>query len=220
MDRYGAEWTTVVGIVGDVRHQALEAEPQPEYYVHYLQRPDRAQYASLIIESSVEPSSLIGPVSAALRQLDPDVPAEFTTMESRLSSSVADRRFTMLVLSLFAVLALTLAAVGIYGVVSYSVAQRTREIGIRMALGAEPASLLAMTLRRSLAVVLAGMLIGGIGAYALTRVMRNLLFEVSPTDPLTLAAVVAVLTAIAGLATYVPARRGTRVDPLITMRSE
>ncbi len=220
MDRYGVEWTTIIGIVGDVRHDALSAEPDPEYYVHYLQRPDRAQDATVVIESSLETGTLIQPVRAALRQLDPDVPAEFTTMASRLSASVADRRFTMLVLSIFAALALILAAVGIYGVVSYSVAQRTREIGIRMAMGAEPASVLAMTLRRSLGVVLVGIAVGGIGAFALTRVMRNLLFEVSPTDPLTLIVVVLVLTAIAGLASYVPARRGTRVDPLITMRVE
>ena len=126
----------------------------------------------------------------------------------------------MLVLGTFAALPLVLAAVGIYGVVSYSVAQRNREIGIRMALGAAPASVLAMTLRRSLVAVVIGMAVGTLGALALTRVMRNLLYKVSPGDPLSLAAVVLVLSGIALLASYVPARRGTRVDPLITMRAE
>jgi putative ABC transport system permease protein len=141
-------------------------------------------------------------------------------MASRLSSSVADRRFTMMVLGVFAALALILAAVGIYGVVSYSVAQRTREIGIRMALGALPESVLAMMLRRSLTVVLIGLAVGTISALLITRVMRSLLYEVSPGDPLTLALVVLVLSGVAGLASYVPARRGTRVDPRITMQAE
>jgi len=220
MDRYGTVWTTVIGVVGDVRHDGLTAGPQPEYYVHYLQRPDRAQYASVVIEASVQAGSLVQPVNELLRGLDRDVPAEFTVMRQMLSSSVADRRFTMMVLSAFAGLALLLAAVGIYGVVSYSVERRRREIGIRMALGARPESVLAMTLRRSMLVVGAGMVVGILGALALAKVLRNLLFEVRPTDPLTLVAVVGVLLAVALLACFVPARKGTQVDPMITMRAE
>ncbi len=220
MDRYGAEWTTVIGIVGDVRHSGLATETQPEYYVHYLQRPDRSQFATIVLEGSIAATSLVQPVDAAIRSFDPDVPAEFTSMAVRRSSSVADRRFIMMVLALFAALALILAAVGIYGVVSYSVAQRTRETGIRIALGADPTSVLWMTLRRALTVVFIGIAVGALGAVGLTRLLRNLLYEVSPTDPTTLIGVVLILTAVAALASYAPARRGTRVDPLITMRMD
>ena len=220
MDRYGAIWTTVIGVVGDVRHDDLAAGTQPEYFVPYRQRPDRAQQATVVIEASTPPSQLVQPVNEQLRALDPDVPAEFMLMRDRVSASVSDRRFTMLILSGFAGVALVLAAVGIYGVVSYSVERRRREIGIRIALGARPEGVLALMMRRSMAVVLIGMAVGAVGTAAITRVMRRLLFSVSPTDPLTLACVVLLLLAVAALASWIPARRGTRVDPLVTMRSE
>lgn len=220
MDNYGDRWTRIIGVVGDVRHDGLAAEPQAEYFVHYHQRPDRAQSASVVVETSTGPELLVGPVSDRLRALDPEVPAEFAPMSRLVAASVSGRRFPMLVLSVFATLALLLAAVGIYGVVSYSVERRRREIGIRMALGARPQSVLMETLRRSAVVVGVGAVLGVVGALVATRVMQSLLFEVRPTDPGILVGVLVVLLGVAVLASWVPARRGTRVDPLITMRAE
>lgn len=217
---YPDRWITIVGVVGNVRHGALLEEPAPEIYVHYLQRPDRARSAVLALRTRVPPAEVVSVARARIRALDPDVPAEFATMSARVVDSVADRRFTMLVLGAFAVVALLLAAVGIYGVVSYSVAGRTREIGIRLALGASPGSVRGMVQRSAMRMTLAGVVVGIAGALLLTRALRGLLFGVSPTDPTTFAGVVVILTGVAWLASYLPARRTTRVDPMITMRAE
>jgi putative ABC transport system permease protein len=209
-----------VGVVGDVRHGALLEDPAPEIYVHYLQRPNRAQSAVITLRTSVPPSGVVGAARGRVRELDPDVPAEFATMSARVVESVADRRFTMLVLGAFAVVALLLAAVGIYGVVSYAVARRTREIGIRLALGATPGSVRGMVQRNAMRMTLGGVVVGIAGALFLSRVLQGLLYGVSPTDPATFAGVVVILTGVAWLASYLPARRTTRVDPIITMRAE
>jgi predicted permease len=220
MDSHYDRWATIVGVVGDVRHRDLARPAQPEYFVHYLQRPDRIRHAAVVIRTPGRPASLAGPVRDRLRRADPDVPARFVPMESWLADSVASRRFVMVVLGAFAGLALILAAVGIYGVVSYTVARRTREVGIRMALGAEPTRVRDMLIHQSMLRVLIGAGLGLAAALVLTRTLRSLLYEVSPTDPATFVMMATVLGAAAWLASYLPARRATRVDPILTMRAE
>jgi putative ABC transport system permease protein len=217
---YPDRWITIVGVVGNVRHGGLLAGWPGEVYVHYLQRPARIQEAVVTLRASVPPATLIGPARERIRAVDPDVPAEFATMGARVSGTVADRRFTMLTLGAFALVALLLSAVGIYGVVSHAVARRTREIGIRLALGAEPRAVRALVQRNAMRTAAAGAVLGVLGALLLTRMLRGLLYGVSPTDPLTFGAVVLVLGAVAWLASYLPARRTTRIDPMITMRAE
>ena len=159
-------------------------------------------------------------VKALVREVDSDVPAAYASMEQRIGRSVADRRFTMALLGVFAAVALLLSAVGIYGVVSYSVARRTREIGIRMALGAEPGGVRWVVLRDAMGMVVAGLGVGLVGAVAVTRLLRNMLFEVSATDVPTFVGVALVLAAVALLATWLPVQRTTRIDPMITMQAD
>ena len=221
MDGPGVEpWATVVGIVRNVPGAAITQPQRPTYYYSYRQLPYRTRFMTIVVRTAVDPAAVVGQVRAAIVAADPSVPLEFRTMEEQIASSVADRRFTMLVLSTFAAAALLLAAVGIYGVVSYTVAQRTREIGIRIALGAMPASVARMVQGRAMLMVGVGIVLGVAGALALTRVMRSLLFEISPGDPLTFGAVILVLAAAGWLASWLPARRGTRVDPMLAIRNE
>jgi putative ABC transport system permease protein len=213
-------WTTIVGVVGNVRHYGLTAEARPETYVHYLQRPMRARGANLTLEASGEASALAAAVREHVRRRDDRVPMELSSMEALLGRSLAERRFTMAILAVFGAVALALAAIGIYGVVSYSVARRRREMGIRIALGAPPRGVRRLVVRRSMALVATGIAIGVLGALALTRLLETLLYEVSPTDPLTFAAVILLLAATAWLASFIPALRGSRTDPMITMREQ
>jgi putative ABC transport system permease protein len=217
---YPDRWLTIVGVIGDVRHEGLLTEPRPEIYVHYLQRPARAASAVFVLRASTPPGRLAPAARARVAALDPDVPATFATMQARVLDAVADRRFAALVLAGFALVALLLAAVGIYGVVSYSVERRTREIGIRLALGGEPAAVRALVQRHALAVALAGIVAGAGGALLLSRFLRGLLHGVSPTDPAIFVGSALALAAVAWLASYVPARRTTRVDPMSALRSE
>jgi len=223
MDSYWNQekWATVVGVVGDVRQRSLIEEARPGYYFSYRQRPSRSWSMTVAVRPERGRAVDLGPpVRDVVRRIDPDVPVSITTMESRVSTAVADRRFSMLVLVVFAVVALVLASVGIYGVVAYTVARRTREIGIRVALGADPVSVRRFVQRDALLGAAAGG-VAGIGlALALTRIMQSLLYEVSPTDPVTFAAVVATLGAVAWLAAYMPSRRGSKVDPLQAIRAE
>lgn len=216
---YGPDrWVTVVGVVGDVRNKSMTQSAAPIVYVNPLQRPFRARYAVLLLRGSVPPTTLIPPVRARLRQLG--IPAEFQTMNARVSSSVAGRRFSASVLGLFALVALVLAAVGIYGVVSYQVVQRTREMGIRMALGAQPAQVRNLVMRNSMRVVALGLAAGVLATPLLTRVFQNLLFGVSAADPATFVGVLLLFSTVAVLACLIPARRATRVDPVIALRPE
>jgi putative ABC transport system permease protein len=216
---YGADrWITIVGVVGDVRDASLTAPTPPTIYVNPYQRPMRARYTSLVLRSSVAPQSLIGPVGALLKQRG--VPAKFQTMDSILSGSVAARRFSTSVLSFFAGIALILAAIGIYGVVSYQVVQRTREIGIRMALGAQPTQVRSLIVRNSMRVVGLGLIVGILATPLLTRVLQTLLFGISPTDPGTLLIVLVLFGIVAIVASLIPAHRATRVDPVLALRSE
>jgi putative ABC transport system permease protein len=210
----------IVGIVGDVHHQGLETEAGPEYYVSYQQTPPR--HAVLVIRTLTDnPSSMIASLRSAIKQVDQEqYVAAIEPMDQLLAESLARRRFNMMLLAVFAGVALLLAAVGIYGVMSYSVTQRTHEIGIRIALGAQARDVLKMVVRQGMTLVLVGVLIGVVAAFSLTRIMRSLLFGVSPTDVVTFAGVSIVLAGVALLACLIPARRATRVDPMVALRYE
>jgi putative ABC transport system permease protein len=175
----------------------------------------------MVVRTESEPLGYVAAIKGALQKIDPDQPtASIRPMTGYLAQSVAQRRFNMLLLALFAGLALVLAAVGIYGVISYSVAQREREVGIRMALGAQAGDVLALIVRQGMRPALLGLLAGVLVAAAMTRFMRNLLFQVSAIDPFVFGAVAFVLTLVAALACLIPARRATRVDPAVALRSE
>jgi predicted permease len=212
-------WMTVIGVVGRVKQDALDAESRMAYYRYQGQTPSRAM--NVVVQTTGSPAAIADRVTETIRALDPDMPIyKMRTMGQRVDESLAERRFSMLLLTLFAVLALGLAAIGIYGVMAYLVSQGTRELGIRLALGAAPNDLLMLVVRQGLSVAFAGMALGLTGALVLTRFMNALLFGVRATDPLTFVAIPAALTLVALLAIYVPARRAARVDPLVSLRSE
>ncbi len=213
-------WARVIGVVGDVRHRSLTEDVAPTYYFHYVQRPMRMLSAHAVVDVAGDPRALATPIRTAARRASPDVPVDVRPMDGVVLSAVGDRRFTMLILAAFGLSALLLAAVGIYGVVSYSVARRTREMGIRIALGARPVDVRSLVQRGALVTVVVGSAAGLLGALALSRVVRSFLYQVSPADPLTLGAVAAALVGTAWLASWIPARRSTRVDPMRTMRAE
>jgi putative ABC transport system permease protein len=216
---FGAELTTVIGVVSDIRHQGLDREIESVIYLSYrqLSRPGMA----LVLRSAVDPSSLAPALRSAVHEGDPALPVfQVMTMDERLSNSVAARRFNLLLLGTFAALALLLAGVGVYGVIAYVVTGRTHEVGIRMALGAQSADVLRLFIKQGMALVLLGVGVGLLGAFALTRVMTSLLFDVSADDPLTFAGVALLLSLIALLACYLPARRAARIDPLVALRHE
>ena len=212
----------VVGVVGDIRHRDVGREAYPTVYFPYTQRPFRTQYgASLVVEAATgDPNALVPALRDVLHAADPDVPIRTTALGSAVRSSLGERRFLMFVMGGFSVLALVLATVGIFGVVSYSVGRRTREIGIRVALGAAPESVVRMVVWAAMTMVTGGLLVGLVAALVLTRAMRSFLYEVSPTDPTTVGTALAALFGAALLASWLPARSGTRVDPMLTMKSE
>ena len=209
----------IVGIVGDVRQQDLESDARATIYWP----PSRFTYSfmTIAVRTAGDPRGIVSGAVAALHDLDPNVAAaDVKTMEEVIDVSVARRRLTMLLLSIFAGLALVLAAVGIYGVIGYSVSQRTQEIGIRMALGAPRASVMRMVIGQAMALASIGLAAGAVGAWLLTRLMQKLLFGVTASDPMTFVAVSALLALVAALAASVPGLRATRVDPVIALRSE
>ena len=215
-----APWREVIGVVKDVRQNDFIAEPKMQMYFPYRQLKDLAANA-LVVRTSVEPMSLATSVRNAIWAVDKDQPvAAIDTMDHIVSEAIARQRFSMLLLGIFAALALVLAAVGVYGVMSYSVAQRTHEIGIRMALGARRADVLQMTIKQGLKLVGAGMIFGLAAAFLMTRVLASLLFGISATDPVTFIGISLVLLAVAILASYVPALRATKVDPIIALRAQ
>jgi len=214
------DWIQVVGVVKDVRQFELNADPKPQMYLTYRQF-GFFDAQDLVVKTDVDPASMANAVRKAVWEIDKDQPvSNVRTMETILADSIARQRFSMLLLAIFAGVALVLAAVGIYGVMSYSVAQRTHEIGIRMALGAQTMTVLKLAIGYGLKLVLAGIAIGLIVAFALTRVMSTLLFGVTATDPTTFALISLLLIGVAAIASYIPARRATRVNPIIALRYE
>jgi putative ABC transport system permease protein len=213
-------WREVIGVVKDVRQNDFIAQPKMQMYFAYRQLKDLAANA-LIVRTSVEPMSLATSIRDTIWAVDKDQPvANVDTMDHIVSEAIARQRFSMLLLGIFAALALILAAVGIYGVMSYSVAQRTHEIGIRMALGARRADVLKMTVNQGLKLVSIGMMLGLAAAFLLTRVLASLLFGISATDPITFLGISLVLLVVAILASYLPALRATKVDPIIALRAQ
>ncbi len=212
-------WAEVVGVVGHIRHESLDSDQRLQIYWNYLQRArDRM---TLVVRTSGDARLLVSPVLGAIKLVDPDQPAyAVRTMTEVLDQSLAMRWFNTVTVSLFAGSSLLLAMVGIYGVIAWTVRQRTREIGIRMALGAQRGAVLALVLRNGLKLASTGIVPGLIGAMVLSRLLRSLLFAVDPTDPITFAAVPVLLVSAALLACWVPAKRAARVDPIVALRTE
>jgi predicted permease len=212
-------WRTVVGVVKNVKRYGLDGKIKEQYYFPQSQSPQRSMF--LLVRSAADPTGLASSIRDAIHNVDKDQPIfRVMTMEQVVSNSVAQKRFSMLLLVIFAAVALLLAAVGIYGVMSYSVTQRSHEIGIRMALGAQQGDVLRMVVRQGMTITLIGVVIGLVGAFLVTRIMSSLLFGVGARDPLTFVAIPLILAGVALGACFIPARRATRVDPMIALRYE
>jgi putative ABC transport system permease protein len=212
-------WREVVGVVADVKFEGLAEVTPLQVYMPAAQEPT-ADYA-IVVRSNAPPSTLEAPIEAAVRALDADVPV-FTvrTMDRVIAASIRRERMSVVVLCLFAFVALTLASIGLYGLVAHGVTERTHEIGVRMALGARGGHVISLVIRQGLSMAIAGAAIGVVGALALSRSIRGLLFGVTPTDPATFITVILMLLGVATLACYIPALRATRVDPMRALRSE
>jgi predicted permease len=217
--KYKGVFRSIVGVVGDVKHSALEEEAKPEFYLTIAQLPPTSM--SMVVRTSGDPMQMLASVREQVWAVDKDLPiTNIETMERLMAKSVAPRRFNLLLLGLFALVGLVLAAVGLYGVLSYTVTQRTREIGVRMALGAQTGDVLRLVIGEGMKLALIGTSLGLGGALALTQLLKTLLFGVSSTDPLTFIVITAVLIIVALLACWIPARRATKLDPMTTLRSE
>jgi putative ABC transport system permease protein len=223
-----AQWLTVVGVARNAMRAEWGVPPDEEMYLPYLQSPDYLEgsgghvaYLTIVVRAAGDPTALVPALRAIVSSLDPQVPlAQVCTMEEAVSLAIARPRFSLVLLGVFACVALLLAGVGIYGVMSYAVSRRTNEIGVRMALGATRADVLRLVVGQGLALALVGTAVGLVGALALTRLMSTLLYGVSATNPATFIAASAVLTLVGLVACYVPAHRATRIDPLVALRDE
>jgi putative ABC transport system permease protein len=208
----------VAGVVGDVRFDAIDSPPKADVYISYNQSP--SQRVMVYVRTAGDPLALVGPARSALREIAPDAPVfEVRTMESRVGDAMAFARMSAVLLAAFAGVALALATLGVYGVVSFGAAERTREMGVRAALGATRGDVARLVLRQGLGIAAAGAALGLAGALAATRVLRSLLYDVAPSDPLTFAAIVALLLATVLLASWTPARRASRVAPAEVLRN-
>jgi len=219
-------WSTIIGVVGNVKHAGLDTESSPEMYYHYLQIPPEAinvvePTMALVIRTSVDPATMVSSVRGEIRQLDPDQPVfNVRTMQEMVQGSMAQPRYRALLMGVFAGLALALAAIGLYGVIARSVAQRVNEVGIRMALGASRGDVLNLIVGRTMRLAVTGLVIGLALAMLGANVVSRLLFDVSPRDPITLGAACLVMLGVATLASLLPAWRVTRINPATALRAE
>lgn len=222
---FGTNWWTIVGVVADAKNHSLERPTGTELYLPLKQaapaEPRFWRDFYVAINSTLPISAVMNSVRRELRGLDPTLPlARVRTMEEVLAAAQSRPRFLTLLLTLFSGVALLLAAVGIYGVISYSVAQRTKEFGVRIAVGAQPSAILGLVVGRGMRLAITGLIAGLAGAIILTRFLSTLLFGISPTDPVTFLAVSFLLCLVALLACYIPGRRATKVDPMVALRYE
>jgi predicted permease len=208
---------TIVGVVGDVRDQSLASDPQPTFYA-YLPQRSRSGGVHVVMQTSGDPAPVMASARAIVRQLRPDVPPVLRTMETIVATSVADRRFLLVLVGVFGGAALVLATLGVYSVISYLVAQRRAEIGVRIALGAQRGDVLGLVLRQGASLAVTGIVVGTVGALLLTRLLAGLVFGVSTTDPIAFGGVILLLTVVALAASWLPAQRATKVDPMNVLR--
>ena len=209
---------TIVGVVGDVREASLASDPKPMFYASYRQRPRTAYRFNFVIATAGDPALVIAAAQRIVREVRPDLPPRFRTIDAIVSGSVADRRFVLSLVGVFGAAALVLAALGIYSVISYLVTQRAREIGIRVALGARSEDVVRMVLRQGVALAAVGIAIGSLTSFAATRAIETMLFGVSATDPVAFGSVIATLAGVAVLASWLPARRAARVEAMEVLR--
>jgi predicted permease len=218
-DEDSDEWMTIVGIVADSRNMGLDEAPAPQLFLpmHVFPLP----FMNVVARSPAGIAGVASAVKSEVRAIDPELPIDTVRpLNELVHESVAEPRFQAVLLGGFALTALLLAAIGVYGLISYSVAQRTREIGIRVALGATSRQVVGPIVREGMTLALAGVLLGAVGAFAATRTIESLLFGVAPTDPLTFGAVSGLLLAVAFVASYIPSRRALRIDPLTALRGD
>ncbi|HLK52273.1 MAG TPA: FtsX-like permease family protein, partial [Candidatus Angelobacter sp.] len=194
--------------------------PRPTIYVNYRQRPQATSQFSMVLRTAGDPQSVIGSAQKIIHDLDPDVPPSTNTFTTIFAASTNARRFNLVLLGIFAGTALLLAVAGIYGVLAYSVARRTREMGVRMALGASAGNVLRLVMGQAMVTAAVGVVLGLVGSFILMRFLQSMLFEVGSADPLTFAAVAILLFGVALLASFLPARRATKVDPIVALRYE
>jgi putative ABC transport system permease protein len=219
LDGKDPRWRTIVGIVGHVAKYGLDGRVKEQYYIPQAQRPQRNMW--LAVRTAGDPTALASAATAAVRAVDPDMPVfAVTPMTTVVENTLTARRFLVLLLILFAAVALVLAAVGLYGVIAYAVGQRTHEIGIRMALGARVGDVVRMVVRQGMSLAGIGLVVGAIAAFATTRFLASLLFGVGAVDPVTFLVIPAILATVALFASWLPARRAARVDPMAALRDE
>jgi putative ABC transport system permease protein len=215
----GKESLEIVGVVGDAKHEGADREARPTLYRSFLQTP--TERMNLVVRSAAPTAGLVSSAKSAIWSLDRDLPVyRIESMETVVAESTSASRLTLSLLGLFSVVALGLAAVGIYGVMAYSVTQRTNELGIRMALGASTADVVTQVLHEGMRIVVVGLTIGLAAVFVLGRLVQSMLYHTSPRDPLTLIAIAALLTVVSLLACLLPARRATKIDPLVALRCE
>jgi ABC-type antimicrobial peptide transport system permease subunit len=211
---------TIVGVVGDVRERSLEKPPRPTIYVNYRQRPQATYHFSAVVRTEGDPASVIASARKIVRELDPDVPPSTSSFTTIFAASTSGRRFNLVLFGIFAGTALLLAIAGIYGVLAYSVARRTREMGVRMALGAGAGNVIRLVLGQAAVTTGIGIALGLVGSFILMRFLQSMLYEVSTADPVTFVAVALLLIGVALLAAYLPARKATKVNPIVALRYE
>jgi ABC-type antimicrobial peptide transport system permease subunit len=213
------QWVTIIGVVGRIKQEALDSDSRMALYMTENQFISRVM--NVVVRTQTDPASLTSAVNHEMHELDPGLPTyNVLTMEQRIAGSLARRRFSTTLLGVFAGLALILATIGIYGVMAYLVNQGTREIGIRMALGATQRTILALIVSQGLKLALSGVLIGVVASFVLGRLVSGMLFGVTATDPVTFSAIAGLLILIALIASFIPALRAARIDPMVSLRSE